>query len=135
MSKISSASNNGIGFVGILTVVFITLKIIGQISWSWWWVLSPMWIPFLLVISILLCIGIGCLIYFGYKKYKKVKWIMLKIKKEKYDYYNNTSTTIKKTSGMGPTWVSTPIEKLSPIVTICYILTENSIVGRGVSVC
>lgn len=73
MSKISSASNNGIGFVGILTVVFITLKIIGQISWSWWWILSPMWIPFLLVISILLCIGIGCLIYFGYKKYKKVK--------------------------------------------------------------
>ena len=60
---------------------------------------------------------------------------MLKIKKEKYDYYNNTSTTIKKTSGMGPTWVSTLIEKLSPIVTICYILTENGIVGRGVSVC
>lgn len=35
---------NGIGFTGLLTIVFIVLKLIGTINWSWWWVLSPLWI-------------------------------------------------------------------------------------------
>ncbi len=34
----------GIGFSGLLTVLFIGLKLTGAISWSWWWVLSPLWI-------------------------------------------------------------------------------------------
>lgn len=33
----------GIGFIGLLTIVFITLKLLGYIEWSWIWVLSPMW--------------------------------------------------------------------------------------------
>lgn len=32
----------GITFSQALTIVFITLKLIGQIDWSWWWVLSPL---------------------------------------------------------------------------------------------
>jgi hypothetical protein len=40
----SSKSSGGIGFMGLLTIVFITLKLIGKIDWSWWWVLSPIWI-------------------------------------------------------------------------------------------
>ncbi len=42
-----STTNNtsgGIGFVGLLTIVFITLKLMGYIDWSWFWVLSPIWI-------------------------------------------------------------------------------------------
>ena len=39
------ASSGGIGFCGLLTIVFITLKLIGYISWSWLWVLAPLWIP------------------------------------------------------------------------------------------
>jgi hypothetical protein len=38
-------SSGGVGFLGLLTIVFITLKLIGYVSWSWWWVLAPMWIP------------------------------------------------------------------------------------------
>ena len=34
----------GIGFVGLLTIVFIVLKLTNYIDWSWWWVLSPVWI-------------------------------------------------------------------------------------------
>lgn len=34
----------GIGFIDLLTVVFIVLKLTKVITWSWWWVLSPMWI-------------------------------------------------------------------------------------------
>ena len=33
----------------ILFVVFLILKLTGNIDWSWWWVTSPLWIPFVLV--------------------------------------------------------------------------------------
>jgi len=49
----SSSSSSGIGFGGLLTIVFITLKLLGKITWSWWWVLSPLWIGFALAILIL----------------------------------------------------------------------------------
>lgn len=41
-----SASSGGIGFAGLLTILFIALKLTGVIAWSWWWVLAPLWIPF-----------------------------------------------------------------------------------------
>ncbi len=41
-------SNNSIGFAGMLTVLFIGLKLTGYIAWSWWWVLSPLWIGFII---------------------------------------------------------------------------------------
>lgn len=37
-------SSGGIGFCGVLTVLFIALKLTGFIHWSWIWVLSPLWI-------------------------------------------------------------------------------------------
>lgn len=40
----SSASGGGIGFVGLLTVAFVVLKLTHVIDWSWAWVLSPLWI-------------------------------------------------------------------------------------------
>jgi hypothetical protein len=45
----SSSSSSGIGFVGLLTILFIGLKLTDNIDWSWWWVLSPLWICGLLV--------------------------------------------------------------------------------------
>jgi hypothetical protein len=53
MSNTTSTSSGGIGFGGLLTVAFIVLKLTGVITWSWWWVLSPLWIGFLLVVVIL----------------------------------------------------------------------------------
>jgi len=40
-----NSSNEGVGFLGLLALIFITLKLTGVIGWSWWWVLSPLWIP------------------------------------------------------------------------------------------
>ena len=40
----NESSNGNISFPVLLTIVFIVLKLIGIISWSWWWVLSPLWI-------------------------------------------------------------------------------------------
>lgn len=51
----------GIGFTGLLAIVFIILKLIDKIDWSWWWVLSPLWIPvaFAIVVILLVLIGMG----------------------------------------------------------------------------
>lgn len=38
----------GISFAGMLTVAFVALKLCGVITWSWWWVASPLWIRLIL---------------------------------------------------------------------------------------
>jgi hypothetical protein len=42
MSK-ESSSSGGVGFLGLLAIVFITLKLTGYVDWSWWWVTAPLW--------------------------------------------------------------------------------------------
>lgn len=58
----SSSSSTGVGFSGLLTIAFIVLKLMGYIAWSWWWVLSPLWISFALVVLILFIVGTIALI-------------------------------------------------------------------------
>lgn len=53
MSDNANTSSSGIGFAGLLTIVFITLKLTGFIAWSWWWVLSPLWITLAFVLAVL----------------------------------------------------------------------------------
>lgn len=50
----NNTTSNGIGVTGLLLVAFIVLKLVKVINWSWWWVLSPMWITIGLVIIILI---------------------------------------------------------------------------------
>lgn len=45
MESRETASKGGIGFLGILTIVFVIAKLIGAVSWSWWIVFCPLWIP------------------------------------------------------------------------------------------
>lgn len=57
MSKKNNNSNNskgGIGFCGLLTILFICLKLAKVIGWSWIWVLSPIWIPIVVVIVLVI---------------------------------------------------------------------------------
>jgi hypothetical protein len=65
MSTKSTSSSSGIGFVGLLTIVFIVLKLLGKIDWSWWWVLSPIWISLFLALLIVVVIGIAVFASFG----------------------------------------------------------------------
>jgi len=51
-------NSGGIGFLGLLTILFIGLKLTGYIAWSWWWVLSPLWLGFVVAITIFLIIAI-----------------------------------------------------------------------------
>ncbi len=46
------SKRTGIGFTGLLQILFIALKLTGFIDWSWLWVLSPIWISILLFVVI-----------------------------------------------------------------------------------
>ena len=54
-----SATVGGTGFMGLLAIVFIVLKLCKIINWSWIWVLSPIWISWLIFIII----AIGMIIW------------------------------------------------------------------------
>lgn len=49
-------------FISGLQISFIILKILNKIRWSWWWVLSPMWI----------CASVLLFVLFGYTIYLAV---------------------------------------------------------------
>ncbi len=58
MSSNRNSSSSGIGICGVLTIVFIVLKLVGVINWSWLWVLCPLWIDILLTVIVLVIIAI-----------------------------------------------------------------------------
>jgi hypothetical protein len=54
----NESRSNGIGIGMILFIVFLVLKLTGTIDWSWWWVTSPLWIPFAAAVVILGIVGL-----------------------------------------------------------------------------
>jgi len=70
MSETKVVTVPGVGFLGLLTILFIGLKLTGFINWSWLWVLSPVWIPpaiglgfiALVLLGMAVCFGIGLLL-------------------------------------------------------------------------
>jgi membrane protein YdbS with pleckstrin-like domain len=52
------SSSNGIGLGTVLFIVFLILKLTGNINWSWWWVTSPLWIPLAFIVIALFIIGV-----------------------------------------------------------------------------
>lgn len=45
--------------IPLLTVLFVGLKLTGHIAWSWWWVVSPMWIGALVVFAVYFAVGLA----------------------------------------------------------------------------
>lgn len=66
----SSSASGGIGFFGLLAILFIALKLLGYIKWSWWWVLAPIWMPFPVI---LLVVIVGAVIYAIWPSKKQVR--------------------------------------------------------------
>lgn len=56
LNKLENESNGSNGALSILLIAFVILKLCHVIDWSWWWVLSPLWIPFILLIIIIILI-------------------------------------------------------------------------------
>jgi len=54
----SNSSSDGIGFCGMLFIAFLVLKLCGVITWSWLWILSPLWIPFVFVSTLAIIVVI-----------------------------------------------------------------------------
>lgn len=67
MEENKTTVNGGVGFTGLLTIVFIALKLCGVITWSWLWVLSPIWISTVLILAVLL-VGLIVVIIKAIKK-------------------------------------------------------------------
>ena len=61
-STATTTVQGGNGFATLLTILFIALKLTHVIAWSWWWVLSPLWIGFAVTFAVLVLIGIGVVI-------------------------------------------------------------------------
>jgi len=61
----NESRSSGIGIGMVLFIVFLVLKLTGTIDWSWWWVTSPLWIPFAVAVVILGVVGlIGSIVEF-----------------------------------------------------------------------
>ena len=55
MASQTTTSSGGIGVLGLLGIVFVTLKLFGVTevaTWSWWWVTAPFWVGFALLLAI-----------------------------------------------------------------------------------
>ena len=63
----NKAKQGELGIVSVLTIVFIVLRLLGVIKWSWIWVLSPIWISAVIVVAVFSVILIG-------GRIKKGKW-------------------------------------------------------------
>jgi hypothetical protein len=62
MSTSTNTASGGIGLGGALTILFIALKLLGKINWSWWWVLSPLWIPLAIFVGLIFCVFLGAVV-------------------------------------------------------------------------
>lgn len=49
----------GMGLQTVLTIIFVVLKLVGVVDWSWWWVLSPLWIPPLISMALVIIVSIA----------------------------------------------------------------------------
>lgn len=58
MAEVVKVTSSGIGFTGLLTIIFVLLKAFNVITWSWWWVFAPLWLP------ITIALGVGIVIFF-----------------------------------------------------------------------
>jgi len=69
----TTASGGGVGFLGLLCLLFIGLKLGNVIDWSWWWVMSPLWIPFAIfaVVFAVVCVAVGILYTIDHWKTKR----------------------------------------------------------------
>jgi hypothetical protein len=53
VSDSGNPSGGGVGLCSLLFVLFLALKLLGKITWSWWWVTAPLWIPAAITLTII----------------------------------------------------------------------------------
>lgn len=73
MSETKSSTSNGISLAALLTILFIGLKLTNNINWDWLWVLSPLWVP-----AVMIVVALG-LVFAGAGIYLFFRWCFRKI--------------------------------------------------------
>lgn len=74
-------SSSGLGLGSVLTIIFVVLKLVGVINWSWWWVLAPTWISIILWLVVIVIFAI-----YEVHEVKKCDWIYRKRKNDKWKF-------------------------------------------------
>jgi hypothetical protein len=64
-----NTKNVGSSLTGVLLVILIVLKLTHNINWSWWWVLSPLWIPTVIVAVLIVLTALIVLIIEAFKRW------------------------------------------------------------------
>lgn len=60
-------TSNSFPILGLLGLLFITLKLCSVLEWSWWWVLAPFWLPFGILLAVFI-VGLVISVIASYKK-------------------------------------------------------------------
>lgn len=64
-------ASGGLGIGGVLLIIFVVLKLCGLITWSWLWVLSPLWVSIILIMVIYAIAILSVIISFVKEECKK----------------------------------------------------------------
>jgi ABC-type antimicrobial peptide transport system permease subunit len=67
----NNTGNTSLSLMSVLLTIFVVLKLTDNIDWSWWWVLSPIWMPFTLIIGGVSILIASMIIYYSFKKSSK----------------------------------------------------------------
>jgi hypothetical protein len=62
-------TDSGTNVTGVLLILFIVLKLTNNIDWSWWWVLSPLWIPVGIVVVVAALSALILLVMEAFKRW------------------------------------------------------------------
>jgi hypothetical protein len=52
----NNSKSGGVGFFSLLFLLFLGLKLTNNIDWSWWWITSPLWLPFAIVVGVIIIV-------------------------------------------------------------------------------
>ncbi len=66
-----SSESGGLGVCVILFLIFLVLKLTGYIAWSWWWVSAPLWMP-IVIIGSLVAVALSICVVVARRKGQKV---------------------------------------------------------------
>ena len=67
----NNTGSTSLSLMSVLLTIFVVLKLTDNIDWSWWWVLSPIWMPFALIIGGVSILTASIIIYYSFKKSSK----------------------------------------------------------------
>ena len=67
----NNTGSTSLSLMSVLLTIFVVLKLTDNIDWNWWWVISPIWMPFALIVGGVSILTTSMIIYYSFKKPSK----------------------------------------------------------------